>query len=170
MRLICSRDPQVLRIRTCKCLIWICWLIGLLCGMCSAAGAGDIILLTMRGDVSTVSIPGLLIISLPFLLTAVAVFLSHPCVLVPLVLWEAFRFGFCAYGFVISFGGAYWLAWLLLMFPRVATVPLLMWLWLRSCDVPNRCRIGEIAACGAAVALVGVVDHCLIAPCAAVLF
>lgn len=170
MHMISLSDPRNFPALTCKLLLGACWIAGLLFGMYAAVASGNSLLLMMRGDVSTVSIPGLLIISLPFLLTAVAVFLSHPGVLVPMVLWEAFGFGFCAYGFVISFGGAYWLAWLLLMFPRVAAVPLLMWLWLRCCEVPNRYRIGEIAACGAAVALVGVVDHCLIAPCAAVLF
>ena len=167
MHMIIRSDSRIFRGRTCKLVIGFCWIGGLLLGMYAASVAGDTLFLTMLGDVSTVSIPGLLIASLPFLLTAFAVFLPHPGFLIPLALWRSFSYGFCAYGLAVVYHGAAWLTRLLLMFGQNATAPLLMWLWLRKCDFPDTVRPGELAACGIAAALIGIVDHCMVSPFAA---
>lgn len=162
-------DPRIFPSGTCKLLSGVCWICGLLVGMYAAAGAGDLLLLTMRGNCLAVSISGLLITLLPFLLTAIAVFLPHPGFLIPVILWKAFTYGFCAYGLAIVYHGAAWLVRILLMFSQTATVPLLMWLWLRKCNSSELFRSGELAACGAAVVVVGILDYCLISPLAVTL-
>ena len=169
MHMMICPDSRIFNAGTCKLLIGFCWISGLLFGMYAASVAGDTFLLMMRGDVSTVSIPGLLIAFLPFLLTAFAVFLPHPGFLIPLVLWQSFSYGFCACGLSAVYHGAAWLVRFLLMFSQIATVPLLMWLWLRKCDFPDSFRTGELAACGAAVILIGVLDYCMVSPFAAML-
>ena len=169
MHLISFSDPRILRSLTCKVMLGTCWFFGLLLGMYAAANAGDSFLLTMRGDLETVSIPGLLITLLPFLLTAFAVSLPHPGFLLPLVLSRAFVYSYSAYGLAIVFRGAAWLARILLMFSRMASVPLLMWLWLRKCDYPDSFRMKELAVCGAAVVLIAVLDYCVVSPFAAAL-
>ena len=162
--MIIVRDLQVLRLRTCKLSLILCWILGLLFGSYAATGAGDYFFLMMRGDVFAVSIPGLPITSLPFLLTAIAVCMPHPVLLMPVILWKAFTFSYCACGLGSAFGGASWLLRFLMMFGQVSSVPALMWLWLRKCDGKNPISIGEIVLCGAIVALLDGVDRCVVMP------
>ena len=169
MHMITGPDPRIFRSMTCKLMLCFCWIGGLLFGLFAAVNAGDSFFLTMRGDVSTMSIPGLLITFLPFLLTAFAVFLPHPGYLVPVVLWEAFSYGFCGYGLSAAYHGAAWLIRCLLMFSQIASVTLLMWLWLRKCDSPDSFSPVTLVACGAAVALIGALDFCLVSPFAVML-
>ena len=169
MHMISHSDPRNFPALTCKLLLGACWIAGLLLGMYAAVTSGNSFLLMMRGDVSTVSIPGLLITFLPFLLTAIAVLMPHPGYLIPVILWKAFSFGYSACGLTIAYHSAAWLVRFLLMFNQLATVPLLMWLWLRKCDFPEFIRPVELAVCGGVTALVGLLDYCLISPFAAVL-
>ena len=157
-------DPQVLRSQTCKLTIFLCWILGLLFGMYAATGVGDSFLLMMRGDVLTVSIPGLPITALPFLLTAIAVLMPDIGTLVPVVLWKAFTYSYCACCIGVVYGYSSWLLRLLLMFGQFTTVPILMWLWLRKCECTKPLSIWEIAACGAIVVLLDGVDRCVVTP------
>lgn len=157
------------RQRSCKRILPACWFLGLVGGMLAAAGAGDSFFLMMRGGFSAMSIPGLLVTLLPFLFTALAVFLSQPWLLALLVLAKAFSFGFCAFGIMTVYSGAAWLVRLLLMFSDCCCLPLLMWLWLRHGDAPGKQFPLEFAACTAAALALGLLDICMVSPFAAML-
>lgn len=157
--------------RSCKLFLLLCWILGLLLGMISAAGAGDSFFLMMRGaDNLTVSIPGLLLVTaLPFLFTAFAVFFSQPWLLLLLAFMKAFSFGFCAFGIMAVYGTASWLVGFLLMFTDACTMPLLMWLWLRHCDLSGQRFSRDVVVCFAAALVLGIIDICLISPFSAML-
>ena len=168
-----NTDPfglRKFRQRSCKRIPIFCWILGLTAGMLVAAGAGDSFSLMMRGaDFSAVSIPGLLITFLPFLLTAFAVYSSQPWILTLLILCKSFSFGYCTFGIMAVYNSASWLVRWLLMFSDCCSAAFLMWLWLRQCDSPGKCFLKEIAACTAAGLLVAILDICAISPFAAML-
>lgn len=157
--------------RTCKLILPLLWSIGLMIGMLAAAGAGDSFFLMMRGaDVSAVSIPGLLMITvLPFLLTAIAVSFSQPWLLAVLVFLKAFSYGFCAFGISRVFADADWLVRLLLMFTDGCGLPLLMWLWLRHNSISRKRFWSELTVCIAVSVCLGILDHYYVSPFLAVL-
>lgn len=157
--------------RSCKLILAACWILGLIAGMLVAAGAGDSFSLMMRGvGFSAVSIPGLLLVTaLPFLLTALAVFLSQPWMLLLLVFVKAFSFSFCASGIMAVYGSASWLVRFLLMFADGCTLPLLMWLWLRHGDLSGKQVSRDLAVCTAAALALGLLEICAVSPFAAML-
>ena len=164
--LLNSRPPS------CKRLPVLSWIAGLLLGAAAAVGTGSFSSLMMRGvEISAVSIPGLLLItSLPFLLTAIAVLFSQPWLLVSVIFLKGALFGYCACGITLIYGSAAWLARLLLMFSDLALLPLLMLLWLRCFGPDRRGRTGLLASAGFAAVLVGLLDFYVVSPFTASLF
>lgn len=156
--------------RSCKLILSIIWIVGLLIGILTAAGAGDSFFYMMRGVIpSAVSIPGLLLISiLPFLLTAFAFSLFRPLLML-VVLMKAFTFGFCAFGIMTVFADAGWLLRLLLMFSAGCSLPLLMWLWLRPESISRKRFLIETAVCIVAAGCFGFLDYYYVSPFAAML-
>lgn len=154
----------IFRFETCKCVIWVCWIAGLLLGMAAAYGAGDVFSSLMRGwQNASVSIVGLSVTSLPFLFTAIAVFLPAPLLLVPAVLFRAFLYGYCALGITLAYGDAAWLVRLLLMLSDTCSTALLMWLWLRCGDPKVGLRV-EFLGCTLAALGLKLLDFCAITP------
>lgn len=157
--------------RSCKAVLFTAWIIGLILGIWVAAGAGNSFSLMMRGaDPFAVSIPGLLLVTvLPFLITASAVFLSQPWLLVLLIFAKAFSVGYCAWGIMDAYGMASWLVGALLMFSDLGTLPLLMWLWLRHGDMAPKPLLGDLAVCLIVAAAMGILDVMVVSPFAATL-
>lgn len=157
--------------RSCKLLLMVCWISGLMLGMITAVGAGDSFFLTMRGaDLIAVSIPGLLLVTLlPFLLTAIAVIFSRPWLLLAVIFCKAFSFGFCTFGILSVYASASWLVQLLLMFTDGCTLPLLMWFWLHHGNLSEKPIFRDFAVCTAAALALGILDICVVSPFAAML-
>ncbi len=163
-------ETRNFRSQTCKVMICICWIIGLFLGMFTSVGADDYLFLMMRGGVcSSVSIPGLLIFALPFLITALAVYFSQFWLICLVVLCKAFSFGFSACAITVVFSSAAWLVRFLLMFGDALALPILMWLWLRHGSKPDKGFLSEITVCTVAVLLLGVLDFCIVSPFGAML-
>lgn len=162
-------ESRISRQMSCKWLLVVCWIIGLVLGIASSAGADNSFFLLMRScDISSVSIVGLLITSLPFLFIALAVFLSAPVLLMPTVLCKAFAYGYCMFGIVLAYKNAAWLVQLLLMWADTCSVVLLMWLWFRPWN-PEKKPGADIAVAMVIALLFKVLDICFISPFAALL-
>ena len=155
--------------RSRTCIIGI-WLAGLFVGMFVAVGAGDTCFFMMRnGTFSVVSIPGLLVLALPFLITAVAVYFSLSWLLYLLVFCKAISFGFSACAVTIAFSGAAWLVRFLLLFGNGCAILPLMWLWLHCKWDADRGFPVQIGLCTAAALVMGILDFCVVSPFAALL-
>ena len=160
-------NPQ----RTCKVLLIIGWLSGLILGAIFSAGAGDSFLLMMRRVSFSVSIVSLFLVAvLPFLFAAYAVFLSNRFLIIMLAHLKGFSFGFCAFGLVTVYGTGFWLAGILWMFSDLGTLPLLMWFWIRCIDSRDSHLFRKLLWCLFCSALVVCGDFWIISPFAASIF
>lgn len=154
---------------SCKWIVSILWIIGLFFGSYTAAGADSTLFSLMRGwDGPFVSIVGLLITFLPFLFTAVAVYLSAPTLLLATVLVKAFLYGYCLAGMVLAYGDAAWLIQFLFLFSDSCCVGLLMWLWLR-CGSSGTAFFTEFLVCFIGALGLIILDFCAVSPFAAYL-
>lgn len=109
------------------------WLTGLLAGAASAYTAGDILFPLMRSAPGcSVSIVSLLCVAcFPFLISAFAVFISQPWLLLAVSFGKAFCFALVSTGILASYGSGGWLLRWLLCFSDCAVLPLLYWYWMR---------------------------------------
>lgn len=166
----CSSDLQNFWQRSCKGFLVICWFLGLLVGIVIACGADDSYFLTMLSDEFTVSITGLLmVVVLPFLFTAVAVFLSNRFMLLTVVFLKAFSFGYIGFGIMSVYSSASWLVRFLLMFSDICSLPLLMWLWIRCTDQLDHFPKAELLVCLAVSLAFGILDVWIVSPFSAML-
>lgn len=142
------------------------WCLGLVCGIQAARTASDTLIPLMREAVRRpVSILGLLNVTvLPFLISAYAVSLPEPWLLLIISSTKAFIFGFCAYGVRLAFGQSSWLVRFLFLFSDSCLIPLLLLFWLRHIGNKKPVRRWELIACLAAAAIVGTIDYRFISP------
>lgn len=156
----------------CKILLLVSWSIGLICGIAYAFQADSSFSSLMHSAaLSPVSIVSLLIVLfLPFLISAIAVFLSRPVLLMPLAFTKAFSFGACAFAADLAFSSAGWLLRSMLMFSDLLTVPVLIWFWLRCLkgDRFRSCR--DLAICAGFIVLIGNFDFYIVSPFLAMLY
>lgn len=108
-------------------LLSLCWLLGVLLGFLAALQADSCLAALMcRTATGTVSIVGLLFgCFFPFLIAAVAAYLSEPWLLLIVCLLKAFSFSFCAFGISLAYGSAGWLVRILLLFSDLLLLPVL---------------------------------------------
>lgn len=159
---------QNLRQRTCKVLLCFCWILGMVLGAVFSAGADSSFLLLMRRTNFSVSIVGLLLVAmLPFLFTAYAVFLSNRFLIIVFAFLKAFAFSYCLFGLSTVYEEGSWLAWILLMFSDLGTLPVLMWLWIRCFGSSERSLRTRFVCCLSVSALVVMADYWMISPFAA---
>lgn len=120
----------------------------------------------MRESVKcSVSIPGLLTAAvLPFLLSAFAVRLSEPWLLLIISAFKAFSFSFCACGVSLAFGQSSWLVRFLFLFSDLCVIPLLYFYWVRHIRGGRSTVRWELPVFIGAAAAIGWVDYCFIAP------
>jgi len=139
---------------------------GLLLGHQYASLADPTYFLLMRmASERPVSIMSLFTVSLlPFLISALAVYVSHPELLLPVCFCKSFLFACCAFSATSVFGTAGWLVRLLLQFSDVCLLPVLCWFWIRHIGGSFGTLQKDIFLCCGVALVVCVVDHCVISP------
>ena len=146
-------------------LLAFCWFAGLLTGCFFADHAGDIHTSMMRRAVScSVSISGLVVLLLPFLFSALAVYLSKTWLFLPFCFLKGFQFAYLAGLVSTAFGAAGWLVRLLLFFTDGWVIPILLWIWFRWIGRGGRKAIWQIAFCAGLCAVIWSVDYFAVAP------
>ena len=143
----------------------VCFLLGHFLGVWFSGSASDLLFPTMRAVVSSrVSISGLLLtMALPLLISAFAVYVQQPVLLIPIAFCEAFLFSYVGHGLCSAWSSAGWLMTGLCLSGRFAAMPLLYWYWLRSL----RGRAFEVPVFGfllGMVLLIGIAEYYLIVP------
>lgn len=151
--------------RSCRKSLVVFWCVGLICGIFTAAGAGNLSSLMRACCHSRVSIVGLMFVpTLPFLFSAVAVYFSFPRLLYPIGFLKAFSFGFCLQAVSSAFGSAGWLMRFLLLFTNCMTIPVLCWFWLRHVDGNTGNWIRDTLICCGLFLITAILDHSWITP------
>ena len=142
------------------------WFIGVLLGIPAALAASEFLVPMMHESVQcSVSITGLLAATLlPFLLSAYAVSLSEPWLLLIISALKAFGFSYCACGVSLAFGQSSWLVRFLFLFSDHCLIPVLYLYWLRHIHGQTKAAVWELPTCVCVALLVGSIDYCLIAP------
>lgn len=140
------------------------WFAGLLCGIFAYLSAEDSILSLMRMTPSgSVSIVGLLCVTvLPFLLSAFAVSISMPALILLLCFCKAFLFAFVSLGVLQVFGTAGWLFRWLFLFGDCAVIPVLYCFWLQHPVVLRQAFHWKTALLPTAGLIIGIVDYRII--------
>ena len=142
------------------------WFLGLFLGAVFSVAAGEPIVSLMRTAVSSrVSFSGLLTaILLPFLLSALAVFISEPYLLFVIAFLKAFTFSYVGIGVMAAYGSAGWLIRLLLMFSDCCFLPLLMLYWIRLISGKRGSAIPVTVVTGFLAVAIGSFDFCVVSP------
>lgn len=141
------------------------WVFGLTLGALTAHGCDGIIQPLIRESAGlTPSLIGLCCATFfPFLLSAFAVSLSEPWLLLVISTCKAFSFSFCAVGVSLAFGQSGWLVRFLFLFSDLLQLPLLCWYWLRHIKGSANGR-WDIPFCTVSLTAIGVLDYAVIAP------
>lgn len=142
------------------------FLAGLVSGILVFFVAGESILSLMRSALyCPVSIVGLLCVTaLPFLFSAIAVFLSEPWLMGPISFGKAFFFSLLSLGTMAGFGSAGWLVRWLLMFSDLMGLPLLYLYWQRHVSGMQAFSLMEAFVFASLFVLIGSIDYCLFSP------
>ena len=136
----------------------------MLLGVSLAGSLSDVSWMRMVCE-NHVSIVGLLpVLLLPFLLSAMAVFLSQTWLLYVIGFFKAFSFGFCCALTQFAFGDSGWLIRLLLFFSDSWSLPLLCWFCLRHLDGQLRTVKIDLAACLGLTIFFALMDSWMVAP------
>lgn len=140
-------------------LLAVTWVLGLTVGIFVALFASSSFFLLMRSAIfCKVSIVSLLLsTSLPFFISAYAVFINQPWLIVPVCFIKAFLLSVIACGLLISYHTAGWLLIIVLLFCDICTVPLIWLFWMNhiSLDKPL-IGLDFICFCGIDICVVGI--------------
>lgn len=149
-----------------KLILAFSWLLGLICGILVCLSAGNSFASWMRSTVyGAVSIVSLLFVTiLPFLFSALAVYLSKPVLLLVICFCKAFLLSYVSLGVYQAFGSAGWLVRYLLSFSECMSAPLLYWCWQRYLLGKASLFGWESAYAFALAVLIGSADYCIISP------
>lgn len=147
-------------------LLAIFWITGILSGILISYGAGSSVSSLMHSYLyGSVSIVGLvLVLYLPFLLSAIAVSFSGRVLLFPIVFLKGFLFSFVAMGIFQVYGCAGWLIHWFLCFSDLILLPLLYWYWIRLLDTVPSAAFRDGVLLLAPVYCIGSLDYCLVFP------
>lgn len=159
-------DLQALWRKASSFVLAIFWICGILFGVWICYLAGDSLIALMRRAVfCSVSIVGLLTVaSFPFLLSALAVSISGPGLLLPVCFAGGFLYGYCSFAVFRSFYAVGWLIRPLLCFGIFTMAPVTYLYWLRHISGERKpCRM-EIFFFLCIAVLVGTIDYSLISP------
>ena len=150
----------------CFLFLAFCWIAGLLSGASACLAAGASLISLMRGAAARpVSIVSLLGVTMfPFLLSAFAVYISEPWLLLPVSFGDAFVLSFVSLGVMRCGGSAGWLVRWLLVFSASLASPLMYLYWLRHLTGRRRFDGLEAACVLCLCALIGSVDFRLVSP------
>ncbi len=151
-------------------LLAIVLLSGYICGILVSMKAGNISSLMYAAVNARVSIVSLLLaFLLPFLLSAIAVYLGQPWLFLPIGFCKAFCFACVSYGIGYAYAGAGWLMRWLFMFSDTLTMPLLCYFWLSHMSGSPRNSPAAWFWILSASLFIGYIDFRFIAPILAVL-
>lgn len=147
-------------------LLTLSWLFGVFLGISAALASSSFLIPMMRQSVQcSVSIPGLLAATVvPFLISAFAVSLSEPWLVLIISTAKAFSFSFCACGVSLAFGQSSWLVRFLFLFSDYLLIPLMYLYWMRHIQDQAVHRAWELCAYIGASLLIGGIDCFLVAP------
>lgn len=157
--------------RGCLLLLALFWCAGLVFGVYTASMADNTLISLMRSAVfSPVSIVGLLSsYLLPFLFTALAVFLSKSWLILPICFVKSFSYGLCARTVALTFGDSGWLLQLLFLFSDTCALSVLFWFWIRHLAGSRVTVIKDAAICIVVFIILGILDYCCVSPFLAML-
>ena len=108
-------------------------------------------------------VSGLLVLLLPFLLSA---FFSSTCtawLIIPLSFLKGVCFSFCQATICSSFVGAGWLLYFFFMFSDILTLPVLIFFWI-SCLNKTRHIMKLLSVCSLTVLFIALIGHHFITP------
>lgn len=146
-------------------LLALSWLLGMTLGCISCDACREITAVLIRQSVGAV--PSLIgtvsVVVLPFLLSAFAVSICEPWLLLIISTFKAFSFSFCAWGVCLAFGQSSWLVLFLFLFSDFCLVPALYFFWLRHIRSGRFGRWGSVLLL-LYVAIVFLMDYWLIGP------
>lgn len=147
-------------------LLMLSWLLGMFFGILAAVASSSFLIPMMRQSVQcSVSIPGLLVATVvPFLISAFAVSLSEPWLLLIISTIKAFSFSFCACGVSLAFGQSSWLVRFLFLFSDHLLIPLMYLYWMRHIQDHAVHRAWELYGYIGVSLLIGGIDCFLVAP------
>lgn len=155
------------------CLLFLAsfWCTGLILGVYAASLTDNILPSLMRSAVySPVSIVGLLgVYLLPFLFTAIAVFLSKSWLILPICFYKSFSYGMCAHAVTLTFGNSGWLLQLLFLFSDTVMLFLLCWFWIRHIAGMRVSVVRDATICIVVFIILGILDCCCVSPFLAML-
>lgn len=101
--------------------------------VCSDAAQDQTVLLVRQSISAVPSMVGAVsVVLLPYLLSALAVSICEPWLILVISTFKAFSFTFCAWGVCLAFGQSSWLALFLFLFSDLCLIPALYLFWLRS--------------------------------------
>ena len=114
-------------------LLSLSWLFGMTLGCISCQKCQEQSVAMIHQNVS--AIPSMVgagsVVFLPVLLSAFAVSICEPCLLLVISTFKAFSFSFCAWGVCLAFGQSSWLVLFLFLFSDICLIPALYFYWLR---------------------------------------
>lgn len=152
--------------KVCLWLLAFCWIVGLVVGAYVAQSEAETVIDLVRRSVQCeMTISGVMSVCvLPFLLSAFAVLICEPWLLLFISTLKAFRFSFCAWGVCLAFGQSSWLVLFLFLFSDICLIPLLVFFWIRNIRGHANLRLFEIVGFLIAAVSVGLVDYLFISP------
>lgn len=114
---------------------------------------------------SPVSIVGLMLVTLfPFLITAIAFYLSKPYLLLVISFFESFTYALSMCSVYIAFLQAGWLVCMLLLFSDTMVIAVLHWYWIRNIHGFRDSTIRDLVSCIAVTLTVGLIDYIWVSP------
>lgn len=152
--------------KTCRVFLALFWVAGLLCGICVCLLGRSSVSSLMRGAASgAMSIVGLYLVTFfPFLVSAFAVIISWPGLLLPIGFFRAFSYAFTALGITVCYGQAGWLAHILLMFSQWAAMPFLYFFWTRHISGERKLYGWELIASALLCIGLGSIEYWFLSP------
>lgn len=147
-------------------ILFLSWIIGVfLGGAVFYLSKPSFVALMRSASCCTVSIVGLFIlIVIPFLISAIAVFCSCPFLIFPLCFLSALSYGVCSFAVFASFGSAGWLAQLLIMFSENCAVLSLFVLWSQSICSSFHIKPSLFGICFSVAVIAGIIDFVFVSP------
>lgn len=152
--------------RSCVSFLAFSWALGLSVGLILVSTVQESVFSLMRAAACCrVSIVGLIVLLIfPLFLSAFAVFLSIPVMLLPIACFKGIALAFCALGVVYAFGSAGWLIRMLLMFSDSFMIPVLFWFWVRHISGNRNLLRRDFLICAAFAVVIGAMEYFLVSP------
>lgn len=148
---LCRRDTVLLALF---------WFLGLCAGQAVCILSEPLSTSVMRSAASSaVSIVGLLHTLFPFFLSAIAIALHAPRMLLALSFGKAFLSSYASLAICRFFGTSGWLARWFLMFSDLISLPMLYFMWHRCLSTDHVVSISEILLLMALALLVASIDY-----------